>query len=65
MIVTLKQCNAALYGCYTTKGGIGPSRSYRAANSEGVSRKSSRAPGATICRMRHNARATYPQDIHN
>ena len=25
MIVTLKQCNAALYGCYTTEGGIGPS----------------------------------------
>jgi len=49
------------------KGGMGASRSYRAANSEGVSRKSSRAPGATSCRMRLNVPADlstgYPQ--HN
>jgi len=45
------------------RGGWARRRGYRAANA--VSRdKSSRAPGATICRMRHNARATYPQDIH-
>ena len=48
------------------KGGDGSSRSYRAANSEGVSRKE--FPGASL---RHfvacvlMSRPTYPQVIHN
>ena len=67
MIVTLKQCNAhTIWMLYCKRGGWVRRRGYRAANV--VSRdKSSRAPGATNCRMRHKCPGDlstgYPQLI--